>query len=75
MSPRCVSLLHSLLLAGIACAQSYTGTSHLVGDAKFMGDRIRLTPALPQRVGAVWLSPKTKVSEGFDLEFDFQLTA
>ncbi len=48
---------------------------HLVGAARILSDRLRLTPADPQRVGAAWFAPKQRVTSGFEAEFRFQLTA
>ena len=47
---------------------------HLVGSAVVLSDRLRLTPAGPQRVGAAWFAPKQHVAAGFEVEFRFQLT-
>ena len=47
---------------------------HLVGSAEVLSDRLRLTPAGPQRVGAAWFAPKQRVAAGFEVEFRFQLT-
>ncbi len=47
---------------------------HLVGSARILSDRLRLTPAGPQRVGAAWFAPKQRVTAGFEAEFRFQLT-
>lgn len=46
----------------------------LVGDAAISGKVLRLTPAKPNRSGAVWLIEKQRVGFGFDTTFQFQLT-
>ncbi|MDE3167974.1 MAG: hypothetical protein KGN36_19390 [Acidobacteriota bacterium] len=47
---------------------------HLVGSARILADRLRLTPAVPQQAGAAWFAPKRHVAAGFEAEFHFQLT-
>ena len=47
---------------------------HLVGSARILADRLRLTPANPQQVGAAWFAPKQRVTAGFEVVFRFQLT-
>jgi hypothetical protein len=47
---------------------------HLVGSAQILHDRLRLTPAGPQQVGAAWFAPKQRVIAGFEAVFRFQLT-
>jgi len=59
---------------GISDAVADGRQIHLVGAARLLGDRLRLTPAGVQRVGAAWFSPKQKVTAGFETEFLFQLT-
>ncbi len=44
------------------------------GDADFLGDRIRLTPSEPGRVGAVWTKEQIVVSEHFVVQFSFQIS-
>ena len=46
----------------------------LVGDAVISGKAIRLTPARPNRSGAVWSVEKQPVGFGFDTTFQFRLT-
>jgi len=47
---------------------------HIVGAAEILKDRLRLTPARPQTVGAAWFPPKKHVTSGFEVIFKFQLT-
>ncbi len=57
--------------------ESFTSTQglRLVGDAALSGDKaIRLTPARPNRSGAVWSVEKQAVASGFDTTFRFRLT-
>jgi hypothetical protein len=46
----------------------------LVGDAAFLPDRVRLTPAARMRAGAIWHMQKQHVAGGFETEFRFQFT-
>ncbi|HEV3201382.1 MAG TPA: hypothetical protein VGZ73_25960 [Bryobacteraceae bacterium] len=47
----------------------------LVGDAAVSGGKVlRLTPARPNRSGAVWFIEKQHVGSGFDTTFQFRLT-
>lgn len=73
----------ALLICGGAVAQPPARLSaangqleqiHLVGVAQMLSDRLRLTPAETQRVGAAWFTPKQRVTAGFEAEFRFQLT-
>jgi Legume lectin domain len=66
-------------LALLACAALLQETApklnvHLVGTAKVLTDRIRLTPAQRQTVGAAWFAPKQRVADGFEAVFEFQIT-
>lgn len=47
----------------------------LVGSAKRVKGAIRLAPAKPQQVGAAWLDKKYPVRAGFEVSFQFRLTA
>lgn len=47
---------------------------NLVGAAQLIGDRIRITAAKEQTVGAVWQNEKRQVNAGFETTFRFQLT-
>lgn len=46
----------------------------LVGDAALSTNRLRLTPALENQVGAAWLSDRVNVQAGFTTSFQFQIT-
>src|SRR5260370_22178658 len=48
---------------------------NLVGAAEVLSDRLRLTPATRQLSGAAWLAEKQNISNGFEVLFQFQLTA
>lgn len=61
------------MTAGVASGQVQT-QYQLVGAAAWQGERIRLTPALPQTVGAAWVRQKQRVRGGFEAEFQFQIT-
>lgn len=47
---------------------------HLVGEAQLADNRLRLTPAQNDAVGAAWFRRKQQVSAGFEVAFRFQLT-
>ena len=46
----------------------------LVGDTGISGKVLRLTPAKPNRSGAVWCLEKQQVGSGFETTFQFRLT-
>jgi hypothetical protein len=48
---------------------------NLVGAAEIIGSRLRLTPAIREQSGAAWFSEKQRISAGFEMKFQFQLTA
>jgi hypothetical protein len=54
-------------------AQDGTGLK-LVGSAQLLNDRLRLTPAERQMVGAAWYLEKQFVAGGFVTSFRFQIT-
>src|SRR5438046_1178898 len=46
----------------------------LVGDAAVSGGKVlQLTPAWPNRSGAVWFGEKQHVGSGFETSFEFRL--
>ena len=47
---------------------------HLLSAARQSGRVLRLTPAQPGRSGAAWFGEKQTVVNGFETEFQFQLT-
>lgn len=47
---------------------------NLVGSAEQREERVRLTPARTQTVGAMWMPDKQSVHAGFTTTFKFQLT-
>jgi hypothetical protein len=47
---------------------------NLVGDARWRGKVLQLTPAERQQAGAAWGKEKVAVVAGFDVEFRFQIT-
>lgn len=47
---------------------------HLVGSASMVGERLRLTPAAREKAGAAWWPEKKRVTEGFEVAFQFQIT-
>ena len=46
----------------------------LAGNALFTNNRLRLTPALENQVGAAWIDHSIDVRDGFDVRFQFQVT-
>jgi len=46
----------------------------LVGDAALTANRLRLTPAEENQLGAAWLTDRVNVANGFTTEFQFQIT-
>ena len=46
----------------------------LVGNAALAANRLRLTPAEENRVGAAWLTNRVDVQGGFTTSFQFQMT-
>ncbi len=53
---------------------SLTGGLAFQGDAAIAANRLRLTPALTNRVGGAWLAAKQPVASGFETMFQFQIT-
>ena len=47
---------------------------NLVGDAALSANRLRLTSALENQVGAAWLNQRVNVQGGFVTTFQFQIT-
>jgi hypothetical protein len=41
---------------------------------KSCAQRVRLTPSIPSKIGALWFRDKRPVSNGFDTYFTFQIT-
>ena len=75
-----VWITFSLVTMGTAATirfESFDSTQglRLVGDAAVSGGKVlRLTPAQPNRSGAVWSLEKQPVGFGFDTTFHFRLT-
>lgn len=46
----------------------------LIGNATLDGNRLRLTRAVQNQIGAIWYKQKQNISTGFVVEFEFQLT-
>lgn len=74
-------LLLVAAFSGLAPAAEYTFADfssptglNLVGDTAFVDDRLRLTPALEDQVGSVWLDNRVDVQGGFTASFQFQIT-
>ncbi|MEI6521504.1 MAG: hypothetical protein WCO98_15930 [bacterium] len=44
------------------------------GDAKFIGNTLRLTPSEEWKCGSAWSSAKLPVRKGFEISFEVQLT-
>lgn len=70
-----------LLACAPAFATSFTfsdfsspGSVTLVGDAAVTTNRLRLTPALENQVGAAWYNQSVNVQAGFTTAFQFQFT-
>ncbi|MBI2686115.1 MAG: PEP-CTERM sorting domain-containing protein [Acidobacteria bacterium] len=76
-----IGLTLAVVLAGTAAAASFTFADfsnpsgiNLVGDAALTANRLRLTPALENQVGAAWLNNRVNVQGGFVTSFQFQIT-
>lgn len=67
------ALLVWAVLAGLLPAQEHLRLG-LVGEAEIIGSRLRLTPALPQTVGAAWFLTRQPVAGGFEAVFRFEIT-
>ena len=50
------------------------GTLSLVGSARLAGSSLRLTPSQNDLAGAAWVREKQPVANGFESNFQFQLT-
>ena len=46
----------------------------LIGNASLTSNRLRITPAAENQVGAAWLSDRVDVQNGFTTSFQFQIT-
>lgn len=81
------SIRHSLTFLALVWSGAATGTPairfedfasirelSLVGDAKVVGETLRLTPAKGNRAGAAWFREKQSLGSGFETTFQFQLT-
>lgn len=75
---RSVSMIVPAVLAAVTAAVVAQGQEgpklQLVGEAEVWQNRIRLTPAIPQTVGAAWFVERQPVATGFEMVFQFQLT-
>ncbi|HVW85521.1 MAG TPA: L-type lectin-domain containing protein [Bryobacteraceae bacterium] len=61
----------TLALAGVCGAADL----QLVGSARLLEDRLRLTRSFPHEVGAAWVRERQFVREGFEARFQFQMTS
>ncbi len=76
------AVIHCIIAAApVAAAQGDLPASasprpkiYLAGAAEMVGNRLRLTPAVPQLAGAAWLDGKQVMSGGFEVKFQFQIT-
>lgn len=63
----------ALLLCAVASSASAQVLT-LNGSAAFVGNRLRLTPAVEAQAGSAWQTTKRSVQRGFSTSFQFQIT-